>query len=100
MEPMTFSESDEDLAALGYSRVTFAADQPEYLPLPALVHAGADRRVLTRWRPSEDERRAIMDGAAIELAQLTFGHPLQPLLVGVQGVAYDAGELGSRARSG
>lgn len=63
--------------------VTYAADQPEYNPLPAVVEP--DGTVHTRWQLTDDERRAILDGACITLAILTFNTPLQPLLMAVEG---------------
>ncbi|KKN39260.1 hypothetical protein LCGC14_0745430 [marine sediment metagenome] len=65
-------------------KVVFAAEQADYLPLVAHFTDGGT--VLTRWRPNENERRAIMDGACIDLEVMTFGQPLQPLHVTVQGV--------------
>lgn len=68
----------------GARAMTFAADQTEYNPLPALIEL--DGRVHTRWQLSEDERRAILDGACIVLEVLTFNQPLQPLALRVEGV--------------
>lgn len=65
--------------------VVFGADQPEYEGLPALVNR--DGVVVTRWRLSAEERGAILDGACIELAVLTFGRALQPVSLRVQGVS-------------
>lgn len=65
------------------SPVIMAADQPQYLPLPAHYYGG---RVITRWQLNENERRAILDGACIDLTLVTFGQPLQPIMISVQGV--------------
>jgi hypothetical protein len=65
-------------------RVVYAANQPQYNPLPALVDA--EGTVHTRWQLTEDERRAIMDGACVTLALMTFGDPLQPIRLGVEGI--------------
>jgi len=75
-----------DLKAEGYEDViTFAEHQPEYQPLPAVeVEPGC---VWTRWTLSETERRAIMDGARVELFVWTFGRPLQPVALRVEGAA-------------
>lgn len=65
-------------------RVTFAADQPQYNPLPAVIDS--DGVVHTRWQLTEDERRAILDGACITLSIMTFGQALQPVLLAIEGV--------------
>ena len=74
-----------DLEAEGHKDViVFAEHQPQYESLPAvLVEPGV---VWTRWQLSEDERRAIMDGARIELWVWTFGKALQPVMLAVEGV--------------
>ncbi len=65
----------------GMTAVTFAKDQPQYDPLPALV----DREgvVLTEWQPSEAERAALARGENIRLWIWTCGRPLQPVALGV-----------------
>ncbi len=63
---------------------TFGKDQPEFVPLPARVEDGCV--VHTRWHLSLDERRAILDGADIDLQLITGGRPLQPIHITVQGV--------------
>lgn len=63
----------------------FAADQPEYIPLPALnIVIGEAEGILTRWRPSDEERLALASGADIWLEVMTFGAPLQPVRVSVE----------------
>lgn len=64
-------------------RIVLAKDQSQYENLVAHV---ADERVYTRWSLDEDERRAILDGAAIELTTWTFGQRFQPVHLRVQGV--------------
>jgi len=74
----------------GAEEVTLAEDQTEYKPLVAARydvqfspgHEPA-RALLTRWRLTEDERRRIAEGEDIYLACLTFGDPLQPLMMQV-----------------
>lgn len=58
--------------------VVFAKDQPEYQPLPALRMP--DGEVITCWKLSEDEITRILESGVIYLSQLTFNHPLQPIL--------------------
>ena len=65
------------------SQEIFAKDQPEYNPLPATVDGD---KVWSRWSLTEVERRAILDGACVELAVYTFGQKLQPLYMRIQGV--------------
>jgi len=57
--------------------VTFAKDQPEYLPLPAW--RDADGTVVTRWRLSLKERVQILFTGDLWLTLMTFNHPLQPV---------------------
>jgi hypothetical protein len=63
----------------------FAKDQPEYIPLRTLVQRDAQGGVLSRWAPTEEQRKAIAEGADIYLELLTFHTPLQPILMFVAG---------------
>ena len=58
----------------GYEAVetVFAKDQPEYLPLPALILHGSQRPVLSRWQLDDEERAAITRGSDILLTQYIF----------------------------
>ncbi len=49
----------------GATRVVFAENQPQYIPLPALVFH--DGKVLTEWSFSEEERAAIARGENLRL---------------------------------
>lgn len=66
MTPTTFPESN----------VTFAKDQPEYLPLPAW--RDDEGQVVSCWELTFLERLKVLFGANIWLSQLTFNQPLQP----------------------
>jgi hypothetical protein len=57
--------------------VTFAEDQPEYLPLPAWRDANGT--VVTRWRLSLKERIRVLFTGDLWLTLMTFNHPLQPV---------------------
>src|SRR5438552_5977957 len=57
--------------------VVYAADQPEYLPLP--VWRRQDGRVVSRWRLTWRERIAALSGRSIYFEVLTFGQPLQTI---------------------
>lgn len=58
--------------------VTYAKDQPEYLPLPAMKMP--DGEVYTCWQLSDDEIAEVMISGKIYLKQSTFNQPLQPIL--------------------
>lgn len=65
----------------GLTSVTFAKDQPQYIPLPALIDGNY---VLTQWQMTwADRLRALFTGR-IHLAILTFGQPLQPVKLSTQ----------------
>jgi hypothetical protein len=49
----------------GATLIVIAKDQPEYIPLPALVFP--DGKVLTEWSLSEEERAAIARGENLRL---------------------------------
>lgn len=57
--------------------VTFAKNQPEYIPLPAWV--GEDGLVVTRWRLTWAERFRLFLTGNLWLSILTFKNPLQPV---------------------
>ena len=57
--------------------LVYAKDQPEYNPLP--VHINSRGVILSRWKLSDAEREAIVNGADIWLYVCTFNQPLQPL---------------------
>lgn len=64
----------------GYQRVRWAEGQDEYNTLPAIVGESSDGiETRHRWTFSEDERRAIAEGADIDVTALTFGGRLQPI---------------------
>lgn len=59
--------------------VVYAADQPEYMPLPAWCRP--DGEVVTRWRLTWRERVAALFGRDLYVEVLTFGRPLQPIFM-------------------
>lgn len=69
---------------LGGERLVIAEHQEGVRPLPAMYFRGPGI-VLTRWHPTEDERRAIMAGKDIYLTIATGGEPLQPLAMSTRG---------------
>jgi hypothetical protein len=58
--------------------VVYGKNQPEYNPLPAVYLDTPSRPVLSRWRLTEEERKAVTEGADIVLTLLTFGTQLTP----------------------
>lgn len=93
MEPVEIPESVE-----GFVHVTFAKDQPEYLPLPALVEQrrpdgqGWRGAIITRWRPTAEELAQLLAGDDLFLEVWAFGNicrqcgerqGLQPVKLGV-----------------
>lgn len=61
----------------GSKLVIYAKDQPEYIPLPAMVNP--EGLVMTEWEPSAEELERLLCGGRIRLWVHTFGRPLQPV---------------------
>lgn len=59
------------------THVVYAADQPEYQPLP--VWRRQSGAVVSRWRLTWRERLAVLLGRDLYLEVLAFGQPLQPI---------------------
>lgn len=72
MKPVPFPESN----------VIFAADQPQYQPLPAFRRPDTGE-VITVWDLSDEDLDKIQRTGRIYLSQLTFNQPLQPIMVSV-----------------
>ena len=68
-----------DIVKFAECNVTYAENQPEYRPLPALKME--DGEIVTCWKPSIRERLKILFSGKIWLNVLTFNKPLQPLLM-------------------
>ena len=60
-------------------RIVFAADQPEYNPLP--VWRKPQGQVVSRWRLTWRERLAALVGRPLYVEVLTFNNPLQPIFL-------------------
>ena len=71
MKPFKFKEAN----------VTFAENQPEYLPLPA--YKGEDGTVISCWKLNWRERFKLFFKGRIWLRMLTFNKPLQPQILEV-----------------
>lgn len=74
MQPLNFDTAN----------VVFAANQPEYEPLPAEYRGGKSGEILTCWELSPDELKRVQETGKIWLAVLTFGQPLQPVCLSVE----------------
>ena len=59
--------------------IVYAADQPQYIPLRTLKSQGAWGRVISRWTFTDEQRKAIAEGADVLLELSTFNRPLQPI---------------------
>jgi hypothetical protein len=57
--------------------VVYAADHPQYQPLPAFKCVNG--KILTRWELTDEERKLIAEQGYIFLAVSTFNQPLQPV---------------------
>jgi hypothetical protein len=70
---------DPALVPEGSRPVVIAKDQDAYLDLPAIVTP--DRKVITRWQPTPEERQRILNGEDIFLT--IWGTPIRPVCVTV-----------------
>jgi hypothetical protein len=66
------------------ANVVYGANQPEYQPLPAeRVGKPETGQINTCWEFSPDELKRVQETGVIFVSLLTFGQPLQPVLVSV-----------------
>lgn len=61
----------------GQQLVMYAADQPQYNPLPSLVDSNGV--VTTEWELSAEELEMLLQGGRLRLRVHTFHSPLQPV---------------------
>lgn len=74
MQPLNFDGAN----------IVFGANKPEYQPLPAeCVGKPEIGQINTCWELSPDELKQIQETGKIWVSILTFGQPLQPVLVSV-----------------
>jgi len=74
MQPLNFEGAN----------IVFGANQPEYQPLPAeRVGKPETGQINTCWELSPDELKQIQETGKIWVSLLTFGQPLQPVLISV-----------------
>lgn len=69
------------VAGLEKHERVFAKDQPEYIPLRTLVANRQEGTVMSRWTFTDEQRKAIAEGADIYLQLSTFNRPLQPIRI-------------------
>jgi hypothetical protein len=68
MKPIEFPEQTHVLAK----------DQPEYQPLPVHIVDEPERRMISCWQLTWQERLKILFKGRLWLSQMTFGRSLQP----------------------
>lgn len=66
------------------ANVMYGANQPEYVQLPAEYLGGQHGQINTCWELSGEEVERIRLTGQIWLSVLTFGQPLQPVLLSVE----------------
>jgi len=71
MEPVKFDGAD----------ITYAENQPEYLPLPA--KKVNDNTILTCWELSDQDIEMLKQTRKLWIGVMNFGLPLQPMLPSV-----------------
>jgi hypothetical protein len=67
----------------------YAADQPQYIPVRTLRANGKMGAVISRWTLTDEQRRAIAEGADIFLELSTFYQPLQPIRMAISDTSGD-----------
>ena len=80
MKPIKFKEMN----------ITFAENQPEYLPLPA--YKAEDGEVVCCWSLSIKERIKLLLTGRLWAHLLTFNRPLQPIMLSVDKLIESEGE--------
>lgn len=74
MEPIKFEGAN----------IVYGANQPEYKPLPAERRPGYSGEIVTCWELSPGELKRVQETGKIYLSVLTFGQPLQPVILSVE----------------
>ena len=67
----------------GWEEALYAEGQDMYQTLPVVRSQDEERRVISRWTPTYEERQMVMRGEDLFLTILTLGEPLQPVLLAV-----------------
>jgi len=61
--------------------VTFAKDQPEYQPLPAIKINSPQGEVISCWELSDEEIERLKVTRKVYLSMWTFNNPLTPVIL-------------------
>jgi hypothetical protein len=69
------------LSSCSGPEIKIAENQPEYQTLSAIIGEAPYYPVTTRWTFTPEERERIAAGGDIWLTLLTFGTPLQPIMI-------------------
>jgi hypothetical protein len=69
----------------GSKLTVYAADQAHlgYEPLPSIKTP--DGKVVSQWKPTQEELKRLFDGEPLTLIVWTFNQKLQPVCLGVGG---------------
>ena len=73
MEPVEFE----------HQNTTFAKNQPQYKPLPALVIEGPEGHIVSCWKLSIRERVHVLFYGRVWSSMMTFNKPLTPFFLAV-----------------
>lgn len=73
------------------ANIVFGKNQPEYLPLPA--KQVDDSTIMTCWELTDEDILLINSSKKIWLGIMTFGKPLQPVLLTASRTDIDAPQL-------
>jgi hypothetical protein len=73
--------------------VTYAKDQPEYLPLPAYRNISGD--VTSCWKMNFKERLKALFTGKVYFTLLTFNNPIQPQIASIDKPVKDIELIGS-----
>jgi len=65
-------------AKFKYQNITYAENQPEYRPLPALKIEGKDGAVVSCWKLSFKERIRVLIFGRVWVSLMSFNKPLTP----------------------
>lgn len=70
---------------VGVPEIAIAQNQLDYQELTAgvLYFSDGSQGLLTRWRLTDEEKEAIAQGEDLYVTILTFGQPMQPIMLHV-----------------
>lgn len=72
---------------------TLAAEQHQYRPLVVAVYNDEKgvEHLLSRWRLNDEDRAKLAEGEDLYLCLMTFGQPLQPIMIQVGPKGWEVG---------